>query len=61
MKPKLQKTKDAPKPAANDALLHEEIQKEAYKIWLADGCRHGDDLRHWLQAQKAVLSRKLKD
>ena len=43
-----QKTNDGLTPAAIDALLNEEIPKEAYKIWLAEHCRHGDDLRPWL-------------
>ncbi len=60
MKPQPPGKNNEPQPAATDALLREEIQKEAYKVWLAQGCRHGEDLRHWLQAEKEVLSRLAK-
>jgi hypothetical protein len=35
--------------------LEEQIQTRAYTIWLAGGCRHGNDLGDWLQAERDVL------
>jgi hypothetical protein len=57
MKSNSQKTNIKPKPAATDIFLDAEIQREAHKIWVAEGYRHGDHLRHWLQAEKEVLRR----
>ena len=28
----------------------EKIRRRAYEIWQQEGCPHGDDLKHWLQA-----------
>ncbi len=58
MQSKSQQTSSGPAPAAE--LLKEEIQREAHKLWLAGGCRHGEHLRHWLAAENAVLTRKRK-
>ena len=60
MQSKSQKTSSGPAPAAEEELLKEEIQREAHKLWLAGGCRHGEDLRHWLAAENAVLTGKRK-
>jgi DUF2934 family protein len=27
----------------------------AYKLWQQSGCKHGNDLEDWLQAQREVL------
>ena len=27
------------------------IEKRAYELWLADGCREGNDLHYWLAAE----------
>ena len=35
--------------------LRERIEKRAHEIWLAAGGCHGDDVRHWLQAESEVL------
>jgi hypothetical protein len=35
--------------------LREQIEKRAHEIWLQAGCCHGDDVSHWLQAEKEVL------
>jgi len=35
--------------------LRERIEKRAYHLWLAGGSGHGDQLRHWLQAEGEVL------
>ena len=36
-------------------VLREQIEKRAHEIWLAAGCPHGDDLSHWLQAEREAL------
>lgn len=28
----------------------EKIRRRAYEIWQQEGCPHGEDLKHWLQA-----------
>ncbi len=60
MKSKSQKTSGRPSPEAAEALLKAEIQKEAHRIWVAEGRRHGEDLRHWLEAERVVLARQPK-
>ena len=60
MKSKSQKPVGGFTSAAEEALLKEEIRREAHKLWQAGGCRHGEDLRHWLEAENAVLNRKRK-
>jgi hypothetical protein len=39
----------------SEVALREQIEKRAYHLWLAAGGRHGEDLRHWLQAEAEVL------
>lgn len=34
-----------------------EIQKEAYLLWLANGCETGRDLDHWLAAKELLRHR----
>lgn len=34
--------------------LQERIGKRAYELWLIGGCRHGNDLGDWLQAEREV-------
>jgi len=38
----------------NGVELREKIESRAYDLWLADGCRHGNDLKHWLQTQREL-------
>lgn len=33
---------------------HEEIAKEAYRIWQEEGCPNGQDLDIWLRAQRQL-------
>ena len=40
---------------STDVGLREQIEKRAYHIWLSSSGRHGEDLRHWLQAESEVL------
>jgi hypothetical protein len=42
--------------AAKNSALRTEIEKRAYDLWLADGRREGNDLTHWLQAERELLS-----
>jgi hypothetical protein len=47
------------KPAGSEAKnsdLRTEIESRAYDLWLADGRRDGNDLSHWLQAERELLS-----
>jgi hypothetical protein len=34
---------------------HEEIAKRAYELFLARGCRHGQDRDDWLQAEYELM------
>lgn len=38
--------------------LQERIEKRAYELWLTGGCRHGNDLSDWLQAEREVLEQR---
>jgi len=31
------------------------IEQRAYELWVAAGCAHGNDIDHWLQAEREVL------
>ena len=42
--------------AAKNSDLRTEIESRAYDLWLADGRRDGNDLSHWLQAERELLS-----
>jgi len=33
----------------------ERIEQRAYELWVAGGCAHGNDIDHWLQAEREVL------
>jgi hypothetical protein len=34
----------------------EEIALAAYRIWLQEGCPHGQDREHWLRAREQLIS-----
>ena len=36
--------------------LEDMIRERAYHVWLAGGCRQGDDQHNWLLAEREVLS-----
>jgi hypothetical protein len=38
--------------------FHEEIARLAYELFELNGCRHGDDLVHWLEAERIVAGRQ---
>lgn len=33
------------------------IREKAYELWQKDGCKEGNDLNYWLQAEKIVKSK----
>lgn len=37
--------------------LSHEIQKRAYEIFLENGSQAGNDLEHWLQAEKEIYGK----
>jgi hypothetical protein len=44
-----------------DANLRHQIEMRAHEIWLSSGCSHGDDVAHWLQAEKELLAERQKN
>jgi hypothetical protein len=38
----------------------QEINRRAHELWEAAGGQHGDDLRHWLEAEREVWARNQK-
>lgn len=36
--------------------VEQRIRDRAYAIWLEEGCPHGRDAEHWLQAERAILA-----
>lgn len=42
--------------ASKNSELRTQIERRAYDLWLADGRRDGNDLSHWLQAERELLS-----
>jgi hypothetical protein len=55
MKPKTHSNNNSAAPVPGDAGLREQIKRRAHEIWLANGCCHGDNIRHWLAAEREVL------
>jgi len=42
---------------ARDRLdLCAQIEKRAYDLWLADSCRDGNHLNHWLHAEREMVN-----
>ena len=56
MKPKAYSDNSATARVREDSDVHEEIRRRAHEIWLASGCCQGDDVRHWLEAERQVLA-----
>ncbi len=44
----------APAPKAKTVSANQ-IAIRAYEIWQKNGCRHGEDRQHWLQAERELL------
>lgn len=42
--------------ASKNSDLRAQIESRAYDLWLADGRRNGNDLNHWFQAERELLS-----
>jgi len=55
MKSKPHKNHNRPAASSLELVLREQIEKRAHEIWLAAGCPHGEDLNHWLQAEREAL------
>jgi hypothetical protein len=55
MKSKPHKNNSGPAKSSQELVLREQIEKRAHEIWLAAGCPHGEDLTHWLQAEREAL------
>jgi hypothetical protein len=36
----------------------QEVNQLAYELWEAAGGHHGDDLRHWLEAERKIKARR---
>jgi len=56
MKNGTRKKTNATNGSSERADLRAQIEIRAYKLWLADGGRHGNDLNHWLQAERELAS-----
>ena len=39
--------------------LEQAIRERAYQLWMESGAEHGHAERHWLEAQREVLSASL--
>ena len=57
-KSELPKTQNGAAGLAPDASLLFEIEKRAYNIWLSNGCRNGEHVSHWLQAENQLLAER---
>jgi hypothetical protein len=40
----------SPQPADS----RRQVEKRAYELWQGDGCRDGNDLNYWLQAEREL-------
>jgi len=55
-KTKSQTTSNETVKRLDDTNLRHQIEKRAYEIWLSSGCRQGNDVAHWFQAENEVLA-----
>lgn len=39
---------------ADVKITHEQIARRAHEIWVKQGCRHGQDQQHWLEAERQL-------
>jgi len=42
----------------NETPYDQEVNRRAYELWEAAGGQHGNDLRHWLAAEREVRARR---
>jgi hypothetical protein len=54
MKSEAKKKTNGASRAEQPADARTQIEKRAYELWLADSCREGNDLNHWLQAEREM-------
>lgn len=43
------------RPSESPDGMWERIREKAYELWVRRGCREGDDLRDWLDAEAIVM------
>jgi len=43
-----------PRGTGNVKITHEQIARRAHEIWVKQGCRHGQDQEHWLEAERQL-------
>ena len=55
MKSKPSKNNNELAKSSPELVLRQQIEKRAHEIWVAAGCCDGDDVSHWLQAEREVL------
>ena len=56
MKNGLRKKTDAASHPPQAADSRRQVEKRAYELWQADGCRDGNDLNYWLQAERELAA-----
>jgi|GraSoiStandDraft_37_1057305.scaffolds.fasta_scaffold167709_2 hypothetical protein len=56
MKNRNQKKTNGASHAGDRVDLRAQIEKRAYDLWLADSCRDGNHLNHWLQAEREMVN-----
>ena len=39
----------------------EEIALTAYRLWLQEGCPHGQDRAHWLKARELLIAARARE
>ncbi|MFO1452544.1 MAG: DUF2934 domain-containing protein [Opitutaceae bacterium] len=42
--------------AIRDATTTDLVARRAYELWEQEGCTHGNDLRHWFEAERQLRS-----
>jgi hypothetical protein len=50
-----------PSPPRVGEAAHEMIAQRAYTLWELEGCRPGDDQRHWFSAERELQGSPLSD
>jgi hypothetical protein len=43
-----------PQATASVKITPEQIAQRAHEIWVKQGCRHGQDQQHWLEAERQL-------
>ena len=56
MREKRQQVLAQPVSSPND--LHEKIAQRAYQLYEGGGCANGNDMDHWLEAEKEILKQR---